>query len=110
MPGDSKKDQTSKKEDNIKHGRAFPEITKKHDTYAKRTSEEFHHLTKTEDLETYRLTPTNESKIGLWEQAWKQVKSAEKDWQSWPQFKNIKNLSAREEVTKVQELAQERRD
>ena len=110
MPGDSKKDQKSKIEDNIKHGRAFSMPAKKIDTYAKLTSEKIRHPTKTEDLETFRLTPTNESKIGLWEQAWEQVKSAEKDWQSWPQFQDVKNLSAREQVTKVQGLAQDRRD
>ena len=110
MPGDSKKDQTSKKLDNIRRGIAFPEITKKHDTYAKPISEEFHHLTETEDPETRRLTLTNESKTGLWEEAWELVKPAEKDLQSWPPFRDVKNLSAREEVTKVQGLAQERRD
>ena len=108
--GGSNKDHTTKAKDNIKHGKIFSMPTKKDDTYAKLTNEKSRHLSKPEDLENFRLTPTNESKSGLWEQAWEQVKTAEKDWQSWPQFQDVKNLSAKEEVTKVQGFAQERRD
>ena len=108
--GGSKKDHTSKTKDNIKHGKVFSMPTKKHDTYANLTNEKSRHLSKPEDLDNFRLTPINESTSGLWEQAWEQVKTAEKDWQSWPQFRDVKDLSAKEEVTKVQGFAEERRD
>ena len=108
--GGSKKDHTSKTKENIKHGKMFAMPTKKDDTYAKLTSEKSRHLSKPEDLENFRLAPTDESKSGLWEQAWEQVKTAEKDWQSWPQFQNVKNLNAKAEVTKLRGFAQERRD
>ena len=108
--GGSNKDDTSKTKDNIKHGKVFSMPTKKHDTYAKLTNDKSRHLSKPEDLEQFRLTPTNESKAGLWEQAWDQVKTADKDWQSLPHFNEFKNLNAKEEIVKVQGFAHERRD
>ena len=108
--GRSRKDQTSKIEDNIKHGKVFALPAKPDDAFKKYTNEQSSHPSKPEDLENFRLAPTNKSKSGLWEQAWEQVKTVEEDWKLWPQFQGVKDLKATNVVTEVQEFAQRRRD
>ena len=108
--GNSKKDDTTKIKDNIKHGKAFSMPTKRDDTYKKLTDQDSRQLSKPEDHERFCLTPTDQSKSGLWEQAWDQVKTVEEDWRSWPQLQGVKNLKAKNVVTEVQAFAQRRRD
>lgn len=80
-------DQTSKTEDNIKHSKVFVLPAKPDKKVKKYTDERYHpSLCKPEDQETVRLVPTDQSSLGLWEQAWEQVKTQEEDWKPWPNF------------------------
>ena len=108
--GNSNKDQSSKIKDNIKHGKAFSMPVKPKDTHKKLINEKPLNTSHSEEGEKFRLTPTDESKSGLWEQAWEQVKTVEDDWKSWPQFQGVKDLRAKNVVTEVQGFAQKRRD
>ena len=96
------KDQTSKIQDNVKRGKVFT-LNAKPDKYRDSAPNP-------EDLKRFRLVPTDQSNLGLWEQAWVQVKKEEEDWKLWPQFQRIKDLNTRDEVTKVHDFAQKRCD
>lgn len=104
-------DQASKKNDNIKRGKAFPLAAKPDDRSRKYTSNKYRDsISKPEDLEKFRLVPKDESSLGLWEQAWEQVKDDEDDWKLWPQFQGVKDLKTNEVVAEVHGFAQTRRD
>ena len=108
--GASKKDPTSKVNDNIKHGKVFSMPAKSDETVKNSTNQQSNHAVKSEDLDKFRLAPAGDSESGLWEQAWEEVKTVEKDWKLWPQFQGVKNLKAKDVVTEVQGFAQKRRD
>ena len=89
-------DQASKKNDNIKRGKAFPLAARPDDRSRKYTSDKYRDsISKPEDLEKFRLVPKDESNLGLWEQAWEQVKDDEDEWKLWPQFQGVKDLKQR---------------
>ena len=108
--GGSKKDHSSKVKDNIKHGKVFSMPAKSDETSKGYTNQESNHASKVENPDGFRLAPAGESKSGLWEQAWEQVKTVEEDWKLWPQLQGVRNLAAKDVVTEVQGFAQSRRD
>ena len=105
------KDQTSKEDDKIKHGKAFSMPAKPPDPVKNPTTKQSPHPhSQIEDSEKYRLVQPDQSKLGLWEQAWEQVKTMEEDWKLWPQFQGVRDLKTKSVVTEVQGFAQRRRD
>ena len=100
-----------KNEDNIKRGKAFAMAPKAIDSAKKYASDQRRDsASQAEDRENYRLVPTDKLRLGLWEQAWEQVKDDEKDWKLWPQFQGVKDLKTKDVVNEVQGFAQRRRD
>ena len=100
-----------KNKDNIKRGKAFALAPKSIDSSKKYANDQRRDsASKAEDRENYRLVPTDKSRLGLWEQAWEQVKDDEKDWKLWPQFQGIKELKTKDVVNEVHGFAQRRRD
>lgn len=108
---DPERDEPSKTKDNIKHGKVFHLNPKPHNLSKKYTDEKFRDSNpKPQDVEKFRLVPTDQSNLGLWEQAWEHVKDEEDDWKLWPQFQGVKDLNTKEVVTDIRGLAQKRRD
>ena len=104
-------DQASKQNDNIKRGKAFSLAVKPDDRPLEYTGDKYRDfISKSEDQEKFRLVPKDESFLGLWEQAWEQVKKYEDDWKLWPQFQGVKDLKTKDVVTQVHELAKRRCD
>ena len=100
-----------KNEDNIKRGKAFAMAPKSIDSAKKYANDQRRDsASQAEDRENYRLVPTDKLRLGLWEQAWEQVKDDEKDWKLWPQFQGVKDLKTKDVVNEVQGFAQRRRD
>ena len=98
-------------EDNIKRGKAFALAPKSINPSKKYANDQRRDsASKAEDRENFRLVPTDKSRLGLWEQAWEQVKDDEKDWKLWPQFQGIKDLKTKDVVNEVHGFAQRRRD
>lgn len=104
-------DQNTKIEDNVKRGKVFAMPAQLDNTLRKYTDERYRpSLSKTKDQDNFRLVPTNESNLGLWEQAWEQVKAQEEDWEHWPQFCGVKDLKTKDVVTEVHSFARRRCD
>ena len=98
-------------EANIKRGKAFALAPKSIDSAKKYVNNQPRDsISKAEDRENFRLLPKDKSRLGLWEQAWEQVKDEEKDWKLWPQFQGVKDLNTRDVVKEVHGFAQRRRD
>ena len=108
--GARKKDPASRtKEDNIKHGKVFS-LAAKSDTLSNKYTKSPDPIASHEKVETFRLLPTDQSNLGIWEQAWEQVKTEEGDWKQWPQFQGVTDLKTKNVVPEVQAFAQRRRD
>ena len=100
-----------KNEANIKSGKKFALAPKSINSANKYANDQRRDsASKAEDRENYRLAPTDKSRLGLWEQAWEQVKEDEKDWKLWPQFQGVKDLKTKDVVNELHGLAQSRRD
>ena len=103
--------QTSKEKYKIKRVLVFPLPRKPGDFSKKYTNDRYRDsIPKPEDLGKSRPVSTDQSNVGLWEQAWEQVKNEVEDWKLWPQLQGVKNLKTKDAVEEVHVFAQRRRD
>ena len=104
-------DQTSKEEDNKKRGKVFSTPTKPRNPLKDSTIEQSHRFpSQPEDPDQFRLVPTHQSNLGLWEQAWERVKTVEEDRKFWLHFQPDKDLKTKDVVTEILVPSQTRRE
>ena len=109
--GGKQKAMGCKEDEKIRRGKAFQFTPKPNKTPSQPGNDIYRDAASTpEDLDKFRLAPSDPSTLGLWEQAWEQVKAEEDDWKSWPQFQDVKDLKTKDVVHEVHGFAQKRRD
>ena len=109
--GEPEKAPGPKEDEKIRRGKAFQFTPKTKKTPNQSANDKYRDAASTpEDIDKFRLAPADPSTLGLWEQAWEQVKAEEDDWKSWPQFQSVKDLKTKDVVHEVHGFAQKRRD